>query len=130
MLTTGRNSPWLDFMVTSQRQLQFMREYSLAIFLGTADWFSGCDPLTPDDIAELIVFAAGRRENVVLADSLIFPNHQVGFILLFSVSRLIKSGLCHDHAQEVIDVLTDCRLELAELCIRGRSLSRAYSWLD
>ena len=35
------------------------------------------EPLTPDDIAEVIVFAAGRRENVVLADSLIFPNHQV-----------------------------------------------------
>lgn len=40
-------------------------------------WSSGVDPLTPDDIAEVIVFAAGRRENVVLADSLIFPNHQV-----------------------------------------------------
>jgi hypothetical protein len=38
--------------------------------------------LTPDDIAEVIVFAAGRRENVVLADSLIFPNHQVGLISL------------------------------------------------
>jgi 3-hydroxy acid dehydrogenase/malonic semialdehyde reductase len=38
---------------------------------------SGCEPLTPEDIAEVIVFAAGRRENVVLADSLIFPNHQV-----------------------------------------------------
>jgi 3-hydroxy acid dehydrogenase/malonic semialdehyde reductase len=32
--------------------------------------------LTPDDIAEVIVFAAGRRENVVVADTLIFPNHQ------------------------------------------------------
>lgn len=38
---------------------------------------SGCEPLTPDDIAEVIVFAAGRRENVVLADTLIYPNHQV-----------------------------------------------------
>ena len=36
-----------------------------------------CEPLTPDDIAEVIVFAAGRRENVVVADTLIFPNHQV-----------------------------------------------------
>jgi hypothetical protein len=33
--------------------------------------------VTPEDIAEVVVFAAGRRENVVLADSLIFPNHQV-----------------------------------------------------
>lgn len=39
--------------------------------------YAGCEPLTPDDIAEVVVFAAGRRENVVLADSLIFPNHQV-----------------------------------------------------
>jgi 3-hydroxy acid dehydrogenase/malonic semialdehyde reductase len=39
---------------------------------------SGCEPLTPEDIAEVVVFAAGRRENVVVADSLIFPNHQAG----------------------------------------------------
>lgn len=38
----------------------------------------GCEPLTPDDIAEIIVFAAGRRENVVIADTLVFPSHQVG----------------------------------------------------
>jgi len=41
------------------------------------------EPLTPNDIAEVIVFAAGRRENVVLADSLIFPNHQVSDQALF-----------------------------------------------
>lgn len=33
--------------------------------------------VTPDDIAEIIVFMAGRRENVVIADSLVFPSHQV-----------------------------------------------------
>ncbi len=38
---------------------------------------SGCDPLTPDDIAEVVVFVAGRRQNVVIADTLIFPSHQV-----------------------------------------------------
>lgn len=37
----------------------------------------GCEPLIPDDIAEIVVFAAGRRENVVLADTLVFPSHQV-----------------------------------------------------
>jgi NADP-dependent 3-hydroxy acid dehydrogenase YdfG len=37
----------------------------------------GCEPLTPDDVAEVIVFAAGRRENVVMADTLLFPSHQV-----------------------------------------------------
>lgn len=37
---------------------------------------SGCEPLTPHDIAEIVVFNASRRENVVIADTLIFPNHQ------------------------------------------------------
>jgi 3-hydroxy acid dehydrogenase / malonic semialdehyde reductase len=44
---------------------------------------SGCEPLTPDDIAEVVVFTAGRRENVVVADTLIFPNHQVRASSLF-----------------------------------------------
>lgn len=39
---------------------------------------SGCEPLTPEDVAEIVVFAAGRRENVVLADTLIYPSHQAG----------------------------------------------------
>lgn len=42
-----------------------------------AEVYKGVEPLTPDDIAEVVVFAAGRRENVVIADTLIFPNHQV-----------------------------------------------------
>lgn len=57
----------------------------------------GCEPLTGDDIAEVIVFAAGRRENVVIADTLIFPSHQVcGFpdfysFLLFPFSLFFSS---------------------------------------
>lgn len=39
--------------------------------------YRGVEPLTGDDIAEVVVFAAGRRENVVIADTLIFPSHQV-----------------------------------------------------
>lgn len=57
------------------------QEFSVVRFYGDkskADAvYKGCDPLTGDDIAEVIVFACGRPENVVLADSLIFPNHQV-----------------------------------------------------
>lgn len=52
-----------------------------------AEVYKGVEPLTPDDIAEVVVFAAGRRENVVIADTLIFPNHQVSsssFFLLCS----------------------------------------------
>ncbi|PUU74994.1 hypothetical protein B9Z19DRAFT_1103181 [Tuber borchii] len=40
--------------------------------------YAGCEPLTPGDIAEIIVFAAGRRENVVLAEMMVYPSHQAG----------------------------------------------------
>lgn len=63
-----------------------MREYSStwqARNQGFADTRNrGCEPLTPDDIAETIVFAAGRRENVVIADTLIFPNHQAAATIM------------------------------------------------
>ncbi|KAI0135186.1 NAD(P)-binding protein [Daldinia grandis] len=59
---------------------QVETEFSLVRFHGDkskADAvYAGGEPLTPDDIAEVIVFAAGRRENVIVADALIFPNHQ------------------------------------------------------
>ncbi|KAK7543259.1 hypothetical protein BKA81DRAFT_386240 [Phyllosticta paracitricarpa] len=59
---------------------QVETEFSVVRFYGDkvkADAvYKGVEPLTPDDIAEVIVFAAGRRENVVIADTLIFPNHQ------------------------------------------------------
>jgi len=57
--------------------------------------YKGVEPLTPDDIAEVVVFTASRRENVVIADTLIFPNHQVcGMQMSFcSVSAVIpKTG--------------------------------------
>ncbi|KAJ9154951.1 NADP-dependent 3-hydroxy acid dehydrogenase 1 [Pleurostoma richardsiae] len=40
--------------------------------------YAGCEPLTGDDIAEIVVFAATRRENVVVAETLVFPSHQGG----------------------------------------------------
>lgn len=59
---------------------QVETEFSVVRFYGDqkkADAvYSDCEPLTPDDIAEVIVFAAGRRENVVIADTLVFPSHQ------------------------------------------------------
>ncbi|KAL2058372.1 hypothetical protein ABVK25_001100 [Lepraria finkii] len=61
---------------------QVETEFSVVRFYGDkakADAvYAGCEPLTPDDIAEVVVFNAGRRENVVVADTLIFPNHQAG----------------------------------------------------
>jgi 3-hydroxy acid dehydrogenase/malonic semialdehyde reductase len=63
---------------------QVETEFSVIRFYGDksrADQeYEGVEPLTPDDIAEVIVFAAGRRENVVIADTLIFPNHQVSLL--------------------------------------------------
>ena len=47
---------------------------------------SGCEPLTPDDIAEVVVFNVGRRENVVVADTLIFPNHQAAATVMHKKS--------------------------------------------
>ncbi|KAJ4993590.1 oxidoreductase [Stagonosporopsis vannaccii] len=38
--------------------------------------YEGCDPLTPDDVAEVVVFACSRRGNVVVADSLLYPTYQ------------------------------------------------------
>ncbi|KAI8631955.1 NAD(P)-binding protein [Xylariaceae sp. FL1651] len=61
---------------------QVETEFSVVRFYGDkakADAvYAGCDPLTPDDIAEVVVFVAGRRENVVVADTLVYPNHQAG----------------------------------------------------
>ncbi|KAF4340105.1 oxidoreductase [Fusarium beomiforme] len=65
---------------------QVETEFSVVRFYGDkskADAvYAGCEPLTPDDIAEAIVFAAGRRENVVIADTLIFPNHQAAATIM------------------------------------------------
>ncbi|KAF2010086.1 NAD(P)-binding protein [Aaosphaeria arxii CBS 175.79] len=59
---------------------QVETEFSVVRFYGDKDKakkvYEGVEPLTPDDIAEVVVFTAGRRENVVIADTLIFPNHQ------------------------------------------------------
>lgn len=64
---------------------QVETEFSVVRFYGDkakADAvYAGCTPLTPNDIAETIVFAAGRPENVVVADMLVFPNHQVCLLL-------------------------------------------------
>jgi 3-hydroxy acid dehydrogenase/malonic semialdehyde reductase len=60
---------------------QVETEFSVVRFGGDKEKakkvYEGVEPLTPEDIAEVVVFAAGRKENVVLADTLVFPNHQV-----------------------------------------------------
>ncbi|CAK7211692.1 hypothetical protein SCUCBS95973_001202 [Sporothrix curviconia] len=65
---------------------QVETEFSIVRFYGDkakADAvYAGCDPLTPEDVAESIVFAVGRRENVVVADTLLFPNHQASATIM------------------------------------------------
>lgn len=55
-------------------------EFSMVRFRGDkskADAvYQGTEPLVAGDIAELITFTLTRRENVVVAESLIFPSHQ------------------------------------------------------
>ena len=69
---------------------QVETEFSVVRFYGDKEKadavYKGCEPLTPDDIAEVVVFAAGRRENVVIADTLIFPSHQAAAGLMHKKS--------------------------------------------
>ncbi|KAI5847561.1 hypothetical protein BZA05DRAFT_426609 [Tricharina praecox] len=61
---------------------QVETEFSVVRFRGDkakADAvYADVDPLTAEDIAEVVVFVAGRKENVVVADTLVFPSHQAG----------------------------------------------------
>lgn len=38
--------------------------------------YAGVEPLTPEDVAEVIVFGLTRRQNTVVAETLVFPSHQ------------------------------------------------------
>lgn len=76
------------------------QSFSIAVDLPVE---SGGEPLTPEDVAEIIVFAATRRENVVFADSLVFPSHQVT-----RPCTLFDSHL-PDFFSNMIKMLTCCR---------------------
>lgn len=58
-------------------------------------------------MAEIIVFAAGRRENVVVADTLVFPSHQVGSkriaLAIFAERQL---GLSERYTSQAMTILT------------------------
>ncbi|KAF5092222.1 hypothetical protein D0Z03_002970 [Geotrichum reessii] len=55
-------------------------EFSIVRFKGDktkADKvYEGTEPLTAEDVAEVITFALTRRENTVVAQTLVFPSHQ------------------------------------------------------
>ncbi|KAK0121888.1 hypothetical protein ONS95_010166 [Cadophora gregata] len=65
---------------------QVETEFSIVSFGGdkkaAAKVYEGCEPLTAEDVAEVIVFQASRRENVVVADVLLFPSHQASATVL------------------------------------------------
>lgn len=65
---------------------QVETEFSIVRFGGDKEKadavYKGVTPLTGEDIAETVVWAAGRNENVVIADMLVFPNHQVSAFMI------------------------------------------------
>lgn len=65
---------------------QVETEFTLHRFYGdrakAAAFYAGQESLTPQDIAEIVVFAATRRENVVFADSVVYPSHQAAAAVL------------------------------------------------
>ncbi|KAK6464109.1 NADP(+)-dependent dehydrogenase [Scheffersomyces coipomensis] len=67
-----------------------LTEFSLVRFKGDSDAadavYKGTQPLGPEDIAESIVFGVSRRQNTVIAETLVFPQHQA------SASHVYKSS--------------------------------------
>lgn len=47
------------------------------------DVYEGTEPLVATDIAEIVVFALTRRQNTVVAETLVFPNDQAGASLVY-----------------------------------------------
>lgn len=94
---------------------QVETEFSVVRFGGDREKakkvYEGVEPLTGEDIAEVVVFAVGRRENVVIADTLVFPNHQV--------------SACGGLSGSVL--MAVCRL-LRRLCIGGRRRLTRVGW--
>jgi 3-hydroxy acid dehydrogenase/malonic semialdehyde reductase len=73
---------------------QVETEYSVVRFGGDkkkADKvYETSETLAPEDIAEVIVFIASRRENVVVADVLLYPSLQVSDHLFLTLG-LVRS---------------------------------------
>ena len=108
---------------------QVETEFSLVRFQGDKEKadavYKGVTPLTGEDIAEMIVFAAGRPENVVVADMLVFPNHQVSNCFyverpkgwkLIDVGRLLHKSCIGSHR-----ISSDGSLGWCESCLQTKA---------
>ncbi len=93
---------------------QVETEFSVVRFGGDRERarkvYEGCEPLTPDDVAEIVVWQAGRRENVVVADVLLYPNHQVSFVALLFLppktpSAKTQLGWCDKYSSTYLKIL-------------------------
>ena len=111
---------------------QVETEFSVVRFYGDkskADKvYEGVDPLTPDDIAEVIVFAAGRRENVVIADTLIFPQHQVcTFRFIATLGEpvlMLCPGQRHANVQKDFIVIDAVAMQMFSVKIDAHAVQR------
>ena len=61
-------------------------EFGLVRYRGDAEKaktaYTGMEPLTPDDVAETIIFAATRRENFVIAEMVLLPKAQASTMVI------------------------------------------------
>jgi short-subunit dehydrogenase len=115
---------------------QVETEFSVVRFGGDVEKakkvYEGVEPLTPDDIAEIVVFAAGRRENVVVADTLVFPNHQVSLAadgmgwsvcVLMRLNRRLRR-LCIGRQRS--DYVGRCKKQQDEIIIKSSHTTTVY----
>lgn len=106
---------------------QVETEFSLVRFGGDKEKadavYKGVTALTGEDIAETVVFAASRPENVVVADMLVYPNHQVRFSFLPLVVSFF-SGLCLVWTRADLDF---CKRPRHRSCIESRRTPRLIS---
>lgn len=116
---------------------QVETEFSVVRFGGDKEKakkvYEGVEPLTGEDIAEVIVFTAGRRENVVVADTLIFPNHQVSIsVQILPISALTwfrrQRRLCTGNplASKFNAFVLDTGASSCRICIDFGSISKTY----
>ena len=79
-----------DIRVTSIDPGLVETEFSLVRFRGNKDKakvvYKGLTPLTPDDVANAVYYAATRPENVVVAEMLLLPNKQASSTVVYRES--------------------------------------------